>query len=233
MSTVHRFRQTWNSRVSRFIALTEFARTLFVRHLGVDSAKIAVKANAAVDAGLGDGKGGYALYAGRLSAEKGITTLIAAAEAGLGMPLKVAGTGPLHDSIEHAAANGLLEYLGSKTPSEVSRLMQGARVLLLPSLCYEGVPMVIPEAFATGLPVVASNIGALASLVSHEENGRLAPPGDAQALAQAVLTIAATPEVEKSLRTEARRTYEQKYRPETNVEILLEIYREALSESKR
>jgi len=233
MSTVHRFRHTWNSRVSRFIALTEFARELFVRHLGVDAKKIAVKANAADDSGLGHGKGRYALYVGRLSAEKGIATLIAAAERGLCMPLLVAGTGPLNACIEQASARGILEYRRAQSRIEVARLMQHARVLLLPSLCYEGVPMVIPEAFATGLPVIASNVGALASLVTHEKNGMLVPPGDAQALAQAVRTIASSPTNEKSLRTEARLTYERSYLPEANVERLLEIYREALSETRR
>jgi glycosyltransferase involved in cell wall biosynthesis len=232
MSAVHKLRDTWNTRVSRFIALTEFARALFVKHLGIDAAKIAVKANAAADPGLGDGKGGYALFAGRLSSEKGIATLIAAAECGLGMPLKVAGAGPMSASIEQAAARGVLEYMGFKTQSEVSRLMQGARALLLPSLWYEGLPMVIPEAFATGLPVVASNIGALASLVTHGRNGMLAPAGDAGALAEAVRSIAASPSVEASLRSEARVTYERQYRPEANVESLLEIYRGALAEMR-
>jgi glycosyltransferase involved in cell wall biosynthesis len=232
MSTVHRLRNTWNTRVSRFIVLTEFARALFVRHLGVDAQKIIVKPNAAADQGLGDGKGGYALYVGRLSSEKGIATLIAAAERGLGMPLKVAGTGPMSASIEQAAAKGVLEYSGFKTQSEISALMQGARAMLLPSLCYEGLPMVIPEAFATGLPVVASDIGALASLVEHRRNGMLAPPGDAEALAQAVRSIAAEPALEQSMRTEARLTYDQKYRPEANVESLFEIYRGALSEPR-
>jgi glycosyltransferase involved in cell wall biosynthesis len=110
--------------------------------------------------------------------------------------------------------------------------MQGARALLLPSLWYEGLPMVIPEAFATGLPVVASNIGALASLVTHGRNGMLAPAGDAGALAEAVRSIAASPSVEASLRSEARVTYERQYRPEANVESLLEIYRGALAEMR-
>ena len=230
MLSVHRFRNTWNTRVSRFIALTEFARALFVNHLGIAPARIVVKQNAAPDPGVGDGRGGYALFVGRLSPEKGTATLLAAAERDLGMPLKVAGTGPLSASVERAAANGVLEYLGSQTQSEVSRLMQNARVLLLPSLWYEGLPMVIPEAFATGLPVVASDIGALSSLIAHGRNGLLVPPGDPEALAQAVQTLGAVPGVEASLRTEARLTYERQYRPEVNVQRLLDIYREVLSE---
>ena len=226
MLGVHRFRDTWNTRVSRFIALTEFARTMFARNLGVDPERIVVKPNAAPDSGVGDGKGEYALYVGRLSGEKGTATLIAAAEHGLGMPLKVAGAGPLERSVEQAAAKGVLQYLGSQSPAEVSRLMQGARVLLLPSHCYEGLPMVIPEAFATGLPIVASNIGALASLISHGRDGMVVPPRDPVALAASVQMIGKTPGVEASLRAEARLTYERHYRPEANVQRLFDIYRE-------
>ena len=232
MLSIHRFRNTWNTRVSRFIALTEFARTLFVNNLGIDAERIVVKPNAAPDPGRGDGKRGYALYVGRLSPEKGTAILIAAAEHGLGIPLKVAGTGPLSASLERAAANGVLEYLGTQTKSEVSGLMQGARVLLLPSLWYEGLPMVIPEAFATGLPIVASDIGALSSLIAHGQNGLLVPPGNPEALAQAARTIGLTPGLEGSLRGEARLTYERKYRPEANVQRLFEIYREALAEPR-
>lgn len=232
MLSVHRFKDTWNTRVSRFITLTEFARTMFVRNLGIDPERIVVKPNAAPDTGAGDGKGGYALCAGRLSAEKGTATLIAAAEHGLGMPLKVAGTGPFSTSVKDAAAKGLLQYLGSQSQSEISRLMQGARVLLLPSHCYEGLPMVIPEAFATGLPIVASNVGALASLISHGRNGLVVPPRDAGALAAAVQTIVTTPGMETSLRAEARLTYERRYRPEANVQSLFDIYREALAEPR-
>lgn len=119
MLSVHRFRNTWSARVSRFIALTEFARTLFVNNLGIDAERIVVKPNAAPDPGVGDGAGGYALYVGRLSPEKGMLTLIAAAEHGFGIPLKVAGTGPLSALVERAAANGGLEYLGSQTPAQI------------------------------------------------------------------------------------------------------------------
>ena len=89
--------------------------------------------------------------------------------------------------------------------------------------------MVIPEAFATGLPIVASDIGALPSLVTHGRNGLLVPPGNSEALAQAVQTFALTPGLEASFRAEARLAYERKYRPEENVQRLLDIYREALS----
>jgi glycosyltransferase involved in cell wall biosynthesis len=92
--------------------------------------------------------------------------------------------------------------------------------------------MVVPEAFATGLPIVASDIGAFPSLVTQGRNGLLVPPGNSEALAKAIRITALTPGLETSLRTEARLTYERSYRPEENVRRLLEIYREALSEPR-
>jgi glycosyltransferase involved in cell wall biosynthesis len=92
--------------------------------------------------------------------------------------------------------------------------------------------MVIPEAFATGLPIVASDIGALSSLIAHGQNGLLVPPGNPEALARAVQMIGTTPRLDASLRTEARLTYERQYRPEVNVQRLFEIYREALAEPR-
>lgn len=226
----HRLRNTWTSRVTRFIALTEFARGLFTSEMGIPQDQIVVKPNAAADPGLGDGAGGYALYIGRLSEEKGIETLLDAAlhGGGLGIPLKIAGSGPLQSRVEDAQIPGKLEYLGQQNPAEVRRLMQQARVLLIPSLWYEGLPMVVPEAFGTGLPIVASRIGSLQTLIEEGGNGLLVEPGNAAALAEAVRRLTSNASLELSLRLEARRTYEALYRPNANLRLLLDIYEQAL-----
>ena len=232
MIAVHRFRKTWNVKVNRYIALTEFARDLFVQNLQLALDHISVKPNATADPGIGKGDGGYALFVGRLSPEKGISVMLEAAELGLGMPLKVAGTGPLKDAVIKAERPGVLEYLDSQSQESVYHLMKGARVLLMPSLWYEGLPMVIPEAFGTGLPVIASQIGALKSLVSHEQNGLGVLPGDAMSLAQAAQRLSGDRALEALLRTGARMSYETYYRPEPNVKSLLEIYHAVLDSSK-
>jgi glycosyltransferase involved in cell wall biosynthesis len=228
MISVHQIRHTWTRRVHRFIALTEFARALFTTNLGIPSAQVEVKPNAVADPGCGNGSGGYALYVGRLSAEKGIETLLRAAKgAGLGMPLKIAGTGPLQQMVENAQSPGQVEYLGFQTADAVHTLMKRARVLMIPSLWFEGLPMVVPEAYATGLPIIASRIGALATLVRNGENGLQAEPGDASALAAATRQIASDSAFEASLRRAARQTYDAEYRPEANVQMLLTIYEHA------
>ncbi len=225
---IHRIRGTWTSRVNRFIALTGFARDLFASEMYIPNDQIVVKPNAAPDPCIGDGSGGYALYIGRFSSEKGIETVLdAARNGGLRIPLKIAGSGPLQSNVEAALIPGKVELLGWQDRDGVRRLMQKARVLLIPSLCYEGLPMVIPEAFGTGLPIIASRIGSLQTLIEDGSNGLLVEPGNPTALAQAVRRIAADSGFESGLRINARQTYENLYRAEANTSLLLQIYEQA------
>ncbi len=84
---------------------------------------------------------------------------------GLGLPLKIAGSGPLQESVQAACRPNQVEFLGQQDEDSVRMLMRNARVLLVPSLWYEGLPMVVPEAFGAGLPIVASRIGSLETLI--------------------------------------------------------------------
>ena len=231
MIGIHRVRRTWVERVERFIVLTEFARELFANYAYIPAKKISVKPNSAPDPGVGSGAGGYALYIGRLSPEKGIETLLAAAAKGegLGMPLKIAGSGPLQAKVEAQCVPGKVEYVGLQDPAGVRRLMLEARALLIPSLWYEGLPMVVPEAFGAGLPIIASRLGALETLVEDGGNGLLVEARNPAALALAVRRIAADQNFEQGLRRRARATYEAVYRPEANLRTLLDIYEQAVA----
>ena len=230
MIGVHRVRGTWGRRVDRFIALTEFARALFAEQAGIPREKIAVKPNAAPDSGEGDGAGGFALYVGRLSPEKGLETLLGGAARGLGMPLVVAGTGPLQPQVEAAQRDGKLEYVGRQDAEGVQSLMRRARLLLIPSVCFEGQPLVVPEAFSAGLPIAASRIGSLETLIEENSNGLLFETGNPQALAETVRHFAANPVREPAMRRRARETYEALYRPDANLKMLLSIYEDAYAQ---
>jgi glycosyltransferase involved in cell wall biosynthesis len=109
--------------------------------------------------------------------------------------------------------------------------MQQARVLLIPSLCYEGLPMVVPEAFGAGLPIIASRIGSLQTLIEDGVDGLLVEPGNAAALAEAVRRVNESGRFESDLRHQARRTYEAGYRPDANIRSLLQIYEQVLQAS--
>jgi len=225
-----KFRGTWANKVDRYIVLTEFAKSLFTQYSDIPEKKLCIKQNAIGDPGLGSGRGGYALYVGRLSPEKGISVLLEAASMSLGLPLKVAGAGPLESLVREAHAAGHIEYLGRLDAEAIRSRMQDAALLIVPSLWYEGLPMVIPEAFGTGLPVIASKIGSLASLISDGYNGLLVPPGDAEAIRAAILRIAVSSEFQESLRRGARSTYDARYEPQQNILSLRQIYQQALDE---
>src|SRR3984957_754970 len=104
MLATHNYKQTWSKAVSAYIALTDFARNKFIQ-AGFPAEKILVKPNyLQSDPGIGEGKGKYALFVGRLTPEKGIGTLLEAwREIGNELPLYIAGDGPLAPEVEKAA----------------------------------------------------------------------------------------------------------------------------------
>ncbi|BAY08414.1 glycosyltransferase family 4 protein [Calothrix sp. NIES-2098] len=226
MLTVHRLLNTWTKMVDCYIALTEFARQKFIQG-GLPAEKIVVKPHfISPDPGVGSGEGGYALYVGRLSVEKGLDTLLAAWEQlGGKIPLKIIGDGQLCDRVAEAV-NKLphVEWLGRKPMQEVYELMGEAKVLIFPSKWYETFGRVAIEAFAKGTPVIAANIGAIAELVDPGRTGLHFRPGDSQDLAQKVEWVLSHPAELAQMRREARAEFEVKYTAEKNYQQLMEIY---------
>ena len=131
--------------------------------------------------------GSYALVVSRLAPEKGVDVAIAAC--GLaGLPLVVAGDGPELEALRGLAGDGDVRFAGRVNEVELARLRAGASIALVPSRSAETFGMAAAEAMACGLPVAGSRIGALPELV--DEPG-LAPPGDASALAEAIIRVLA------------------------------------------
>lgn len=226
MLTVHRTMQTWMNMVDVYIALTEFARQKFIQ-AGFPEEKIVVKPNFVnPDPGAGEGKGGYALYVGRLSVEKGLDTLLEAWEhLGERLPLKIVGDGPLADQVVEATKKlGSVEWLGRKSIKEVHALMGEATVVIFPSKWYETFGRVAVEAFAKGTPVIAASIGAIAELIEHRRTGLHFRPGDAKDLATQVEFALAHPKELAQMRSEVRREFEAKYTAKQNYRQLMDIY---------
>jgi glycosyltransferase involved in cell wall biosynthesis len=230
MLAFHRQIGTWRRTVSRFIALSEFAREKFTAG-GIPGQKIVVKPHfVASDPGIGSGRGGYALFVGRLTEEKGIQVLLDAWKLlPDGVQLRIVGDGPLRQKVEQTARNSTnIEWLPWQSREEVCRLMADAAVLIMPSIWYEGFGLVIIEAYASALPVIASDIGALAEIVRDGVTGRLFKPGDAEDLARKVIDVLGSPVRLRQLRSSARREYEEKYTPNTNYDALMDIYGKAM-----
>jgi len=227
--------RTWSKAVDRYISLTEFARHKFVQG-GLPADRIAVKPNFVhPDPGVGDATGGYVLYVGRLSEEKGISTLLSAWRTiGSRLTLRVVGDGPLADQLKGSIVQTAgIEWLGRQTRDEVLRLMQNAAFLVIPSECYEGFPMTVAEAYATGLPVVASKIGALESLIDSGRTGLHFRPGDPDDLAAKIDWLVSHPQELAQMRKEARAEFEAKYTAERNYVTLMDIYEKAIESARR
>jgi glycosyltransferase involved in cell wall biosynthesis len=229
MLTVHRAAGTWEQAVDFYIALSNFSKAKFVEG-GLPAERIAVKQNFLdTSNGPGSGTGGYALFVGRLSEEKGIRMLRSAWASDLPYPLMVAGEGPLSD-IDWPQK---VTPLGHQPSERIADLMGNAALLIFPSIWYECNPMAILEAFASGLPVIASDLGAMRELVDHGRTGLLFRPGDPADLARTVRWAFDHPADLASMRLEARREYEAKYTPERNYTMLMDIYRAAIERARQ
>ena len=230
MLSVHQALQTWTSMVDAHIALTEFARQKFIQgNLPVE--KIAVKPNFVYpDPGPGEGRGGYALFVGRLWPDKGVETLLKAWEiVGGRLPLKIVGDGLLAQQVAEAVGRVPgVEWLGRRPMAEVHELMGQATFLVFPSEWYETFGLVAIEAFAKGTPVVAANIGALAELVSGR-TGLHFRPGDPEDLAAQVEWMLTHPAGVAQMRRESRGEFEAKYTAERNYQMLMDIYKRVLN----
>lgn len=230
MLTVHRALRTWSETVDVYIAaLTEFARQKFIQG-GLPAEKIVVKPNFIPDPGQRDGQGGYALFVGRLSPEKGVDTLLAAwRRLGGKVPLKIVGDGPLASKVSETARQlPEVQWLGRRRSEEVYDLMGRASFLVFPSTWYEGLPRTIIESFAVGTPIVASNLGAMSSVVNHGRTGLHFRPGNPEDLAAKVGWAFTHPAELARMRREARAEFEAEYTAERNYQMLMEIYDRAI-----
>lgn len=231
MLTLHRALRTWVRMVDVYIALTEFARQKFIQG-GLPAGKIVVLPNFVYnDAGPGEGRGGYAIFVGRLSPEKGVITLLAAWQHLVGkIPLKILGDGPMAPMVASTAQrSGGVEWLGWRSKDEVRARMRDALVLIFPSVCYEMFPLVAIEGFEAGLPVIASDHGSLRSLVDDGRTGLLFRTGDQDDLVARLSWILSHPVELNRLRRAARAEFDANYTAERHYAMLMEIYERVVS----
>ncbi len=233
MLALHRMRGTWTRMVDCYIAPTEFVRETFIRW-GLPAHKIIVKPHFVhPDPGNRNGPGEYALFVGRLSAEKGVGTLLAAWQSLQNrFPLVIVGDGPLRAELEAEVMRHRLHnvsVLGQLPREKTLRVMLGARFLVFPSTCYETFGTTIAEAYACGTPVISSRLGATEEILVDGRTGLFFAPGDSEELALKVEWAWAHPEQMGQMGKNARREYESKYTAEKNYSILMQIYERVLA----
>lgn len=231
MLFVHRLARTWTEMVDAYISLTQFGREMFIRG-GLPAEKIKVKSNFLLtDPEAGSGGGGYAVFVGRLEAEKGIETVIGAWKKLAGkMPLRVVGDGSLRRRVEEEAKHVPgVTFLGWRPRAEVLGILGKAEFLIFPSTWYEGQGLVMNESYAKGTPIIGSRIGSIAELIEDGRTGLLFNPGDPDDLVAKVNWALTHRSELSSMRAQARLEYQTKYTAEQNYQSLMEIYEKAIS----
>ena len=234
MLAIHKLMGTWTKKIDVYIALTEFARRKFIEG-GLPASKIMVLPNFInVDPAVGSGKGGYGLYVGHLSNEKGLDNLFEAWKSlKQRTRLKIVGDGPLVNWVAQKSTNNpYIEFLRHKPLDEVYSIMGEAIFIAIPSKLYEGMPRTAIEAFGTGTPIIASNNATMSNLITHTENGLLYRSGDVQDLAAKIEWVLDHPAEMRQMRHEARSTFEKHYSGHRNYPMLMSIYETAISRSQ-
>lgn len=224
MLGLHRTLGTYAHKVSRYIALNDFCREVFVRG-GLPAGRLRVKPNFVPDPGVDLKERSGMLFVGRLSHEKGVSVLVDALRSRPNLICEVIGAGPEEGRLTDIPG---VVLSGWRQVDYILERMRSARALVMPSLCYENFPRTLVEAFACGLPVIASRLGAMAALVRDGETGLLFEPGNAADLADKLMWANAHPDEMARMGETARCEYEQKYTPQRNLEILLDIYADAI-----
>ena len=228
MLAVHRTRHTWDREVASFIVLTDFARNKFLQG-GLPAHKIFIKPNFVdPDPGPRAGDGSYAIFAGRLSPEKRVSTMLSSwIRLGSRVPLVIVGGGPQRDELEQVAIRENLNtvtFKGQLPHDQTLAAIKGARFLIFSSEWYETFGLTMVEAFACGVPVICSKMGAMQEIVDHGRTGLHFTPGDSQDLADKVEWAWNHPIELEGMGKNARAEYEARYTAERNYEMLMKIY---------
>jgi glycosyltransferase involved in cell wall biosynthesis len=238
MLALQRKRQTWEQDIKCHIVLTEFARKKFLEG-GLPEEKIFVKPNFVHPDPLsgnghhvGYGDGNYVLFAGRLSPEKRVSTLLRAwTRLRQRVPLVIIGGGQEREELEQEASRqdlSMVVFKGTLSREQTVQAIKGARFLVFSSEWYETFGLTMVEAFASGVPVICSRMGAMQEIVDDGRTGFHFTPGDAQDLAEKVDWAWSHRDRMREMGKEARQEYENKYTAQRNYPRLMEIYQQAV-----
>ena len=221
---LHRWRRVWE-RVDRFLCPSAFLARKLVE-FGVPAERVQVQPNPLLPgAPPADTPGEGWLYAGRLTEEKGVEVVLAAARLLPGRRLRICGDGPLLPVLRDAAAElPWVELLGHLPPARMQAELQQARVVVVPSRWYENFPYAVLEAQAAGRAVVASAIGGIPEQITDGQDGRLVPPNDPAALANAVAALLDNPEQAAALGRAGAARVRQNLRPDDHLRAILGTY---------
>jgi len=224
-------RRRWWSTVSRFLCISGAQRDTLVAN-GMPADLLTVKYNFVTDVGpRRTGPGEHLLYLGRLTEEKGVRLLMAAWDqlGGVGVPLVIAGAGPLCDEVARWAADRpSVRFVGLRSQAASRELVARAVAVVVPSRWLETFGLVVVEAMAAGVPSVVAGHSSLAELVTDGVTGLTHTPGDSASLADALRRVARAP---AALGDAARARYERDFTRSVGLANLVGNYRGVIEEA--
>ena len=229
-SGVARRLRLFRRNVTRFIALSRYARGRLVQAGFAGDRVVALPNMVDIDGPptTDPAQGAYIGFAGRLSPEKGVDTLLEAARR-VGAPLKIAGDGPQRDFL-HSQKPSNVEFVGRLPAEQMGEFYRNARFIVLSSTAFEMCPLVVSEAMSYGAPVIASRIGGVDELVDDGATGLLFQPGDARDLAEKMSLLWNQPALCRELGRAGFDKAEREYGETSYVRRLIEIYQDAITE---
>ncbi|MBL4710014.1 MAG: glycosyltransferase family 4 protein [Flavobacteriales bacterium] len=217
----HNKKGTWSNKVDKFICVTEFAKNKFIQH-GIPESKLSVKPNFVSTRLVKEKKEDYLVYVGRLEKEKGVDLIMKIA-ASVSIKIKMLGEGVLASELSRISN---VELIGQKAHAETVDYIANAKALLFPSILYEGMPMTILEAFSVNTPVIATDIGAMKSMIEHQRTGLLFPLNSQNAFLEAIKFILENENKMKEISNFAYEEFKLKYSKESNYRMLNLLYQE-------
>ncbi len=234
LQTIQKVTRSWN-HIDLFFTPSEFARNKMIEG-GLSPEQLAVKPNFLdPEPGVGSGSGDYVIYVGRLSPEKGISTLLEAWKHDPDLPkLMIVGNGPEKKTIQTAQeSDQRIQLMGQLPLERALDLIGESQCLVMPSIWYETFGRTVIEAYAKGAPVVASRIGALTELVEGHETGLLFEPGNSNSLSASIKNLLDNPLRMTQMRKNARDLYKRNFTAERNYLMLMRLYSTAIQRHSR
>ena len=225
-----RKRRYYFDNVSMFACLTEFQKNRLIK-AGFESERIKILPNMVQAPTDSDATGSnleYVGYAGRLSPEKGISVLVKAASLCRDIPFTAAGA---YDKIPDLSSQVPENFtlLGHCDRRDLLKFYSKAKIIVLPSVWFEGFPTILVEAMLLGKAIVCSDIGGLSEIVDDGVTGLLVKPGDADELAQKIRYLWDNPDLCMRMGEAGREKAQREYSEEKYYTRLMDIYQKAIA----
>ncbi len=229
---IHKLFKTWQNKIHTYITLNEFSRSkLLHSSLHIPAGRMITKPNFVPDPGEGNiVREHFFLFAGRIVKEKGVHVLATAFASMPENKIIIIGDGPEKDLLQQQFSSyPNIFFEGQLEKEMVTAYMKRCKAFICPSIWYEGAPLTIIEAFATGTPVIASRLGSMAETITDGFNGLHFTAGDADDMCAKIRLLITETENNSMLYRNARQTYLEKYHPDIHYNAILKIYENAVT----